>query len=311
MKIIFQVPGTIAKNVMATAVCRAIKTQYPDDELIVITEHPAVYLCNPDVDKVLDQTGLYYFYKENVEGRKIKALLHDPFLASDFITGKSHLIKAWCDMFGIRYNGELPRVHINSREMDFYSFHYRSQKPLMILQTCGEVHNEMNKYSWATDIPVTTAVEIVNAFQADYHIVQISPQDEVNIPGTTPVKADFRAQAALIALSKKRLLIDSFGQHVAAAMGRPSVVAWVGTSPAELGYDMHTNIMANTPATKPELRNSVFSRYNTTGMLTEFPYNSVADIFDTGRIIEALRNQRDTISENSQLEIVIQSTQNN
>jgi hypothetical protein len=37
---------------------------------------------------------------------------------------------------------------------------------------------------------------------------------------------------------------------------------------------MHTNIVAKQPTMKPELRNSVFSKYNITGQVTEFPYQS-------------------------------------
>jgi hypothetical protein len=46
MKIILQVSGSISKNVMATAVCRAIRSQYPKDQLIVITEYPITQKLN-------------------------------------------------------------------------------------------------------------------------------------------------------------------------------------------------------------------------------------------------------------------------
>jgi hypothetical protein len=49
MKIIFQVDGGIGKSVAATAVCKAIKAQYPNDELIVVTGYPQVFICNPGI----------------------------------------------------------------------------------------------------------------------------------------------------------------------------------------------------------------------------------------------------------------------
>ena len=52
-KIILQIEGGMGKNVAATAVCKAIKTQYPDDHLIVLTGFPEVFLCNPYVDEAL------------------------------------------------------------------------------------------------------------------------------------------------------------------------------------------------------------------------------------------------------------------
>jgi hypothetical protein len=111
------------------------------------------------------------------------------------------------------------------------------------------------------------------------------------LQGVYPVQADFRALAVLISMSSKRLFIDSFAQHTAAALGLPSVVCWIANKPSQFGYDMHHNIFANAPTLKPELRNSVFSRYNITGQVTEFPYNSEEEIFDAGNIIEALRAQ--------------------
>ena len=49
--IIFNIEGGIGKSIMATAVCEAIKKQYPQDRLIVVTAYPEVFICNPHVDK--------------------------------------------------------------------------------------------------------------------------------------------------------------------------------------------------------------------------------------------------------------------
>ena len=43
MNIIFQIDGGIGKNIAATAVCKAIKAQYPKDKLIVITGYPQTH----------------------------------------------------------------------------------------------------------------------------------------------------------------------------------------------------------------------------------------------------------------------------
>ena len=80
MKIIFQIDGGIGKSVMATAVCKAIKTQYPKDQLIVITGYPDVFLCNPYVEKVLNFNNLNYFYQDNIEGQEVKMMIHNPYL---------------------------------------------------------------------------------------------------------------------------------------------------------------------------------------------------------------------------------------
>lgn len=290
MKIIFQIDGGIGKSVAATAVCKAIKAQYPKDQLLVITGYPEVFLCNPYVDKVFNFNNLNYFYQDHIEGQQVKIMSHNPYVETNFITENGHLIKVWCEMFGIKYNGEQPELFINNREQVFFGNQFgKSQKPIMLLQTNGGAANQPNKYSWTRDLPTATAQQIVYAFAQDYNIIHIKREDQIPLQGTTPLQADFRAIATLIGMSTKRLFIDSFCQHTAAALGVPSVVCWVGNKPSQFGYDLHTNIIANEPTLKPELRYSVFSRYNISGNATEFPYNNEDEIFDVDQIIDALR----------------------
>jgi hypothetical protein len=296
MKIIFQIDGGIGKSIAATAVCRAIKRQYPNDELIVLTGYPEVFICNPEI-KVYGFNELRYFYEQNIDGQEYRILAHNPYLETAFIKGGTHLIKVWCEMFGIKYNGELPEIFINNREMNFFTNMFAgqnlfaSQKPIMVLQTNGGGKDQPNKYSWTRDIPLQTAQKVVDAFANDYTIVHIRREDQLQLKNVVPVHSEFRSLFVLIQLSAKRLFIDSFAQHAAAALGKPSVVCFIDDYTAtHFGYDLHTNIIANSPTIKPELRHSVFSKYNISGTPTEFPYNNEAEIFDADKIIEALRN---------------------
>jgi hypothetical protein len=93
----------------------------------------------------------------------------------------------------------------------------------------------------------------------------------------------------LIQLSSKRLLIDSFAQHTAKALGLNSVVTWVANNPKQLGYENNINILANPETVVPELKGSVFSKYQIDGNLIEFPYNSESEIFNVEEIINAIR----------------------
>ena len=293
MKIIFQIDGGIGKSVAATAVCKAIKAQYPDDELIVLTGYPDVFFCFPGV-KVFGFNEPRYFYEQYIDGQDIKIMAHNPYLETDFIKGSGHLIKIWCEMFGVKYNGEQPELYINNRERTFFSHKFASQKPIMLLQTNGGGPDQPHKYSWTRDIPNSTAQKVVNAFAQDYNVIHIRREDQLSLQNVNTVQADFRAVAVLISLSTKRLFMDSFGQHTAAALGMPSVVLWTGNKPSQFGYDIHTNIIANSPTIKPELRHSVLNKYNISGQPTEFPYNNEAEIFNVEEIIEALKQDNKT-----------------
>ena len=290
MKIVFQINGGIGKSIAATAVCKAIKTQYPESRLIVITGYPEVFAGNRRVETVLSFGDLNYFYRNHVQGQDDTLFfMHDPYLATDFIHRRGHLIKVWCEMNGITYNGEPPELFINHKEKTSFGKMFESPKPVLVIQTNGGVPNQTDKYSWPRDLPVATAQKVVNEFAKDYNIVQIRRQDQLALQNVFPVTADFRKLAVLISMSHKRLFIDSFAQHAAAALCMPSLVCWIANVPSQFGYELHTNIIANEPTIEPELRQSVLSKYNTNGPETEFPYNNEDEIFDAGEIIEALR----------------------
>lgn len=288
MNIIFQIDGGIGKSIAATAVCKAIRKQYPDDQLLVITAYPEVFFCNPNVDRVLSHNNLNYFYKDFIEGQQVKMLAHNPYLDSAFVNEDGHLVKVWCEMCGIGYNGEMPELVLTERERAFYGKDMRSEKPILLIQTNGGAAGQPNKYSWMRDLPISTAQQVVDAFTYDYHVVHIRREDQLPLQNVTTVQMDFRALAVLIQLSSKRLFIDSFAQHAAAALGKPSVVCWIGNKPEQFGYAMHTNILANEPTIKPELRYSVYSRYNIDGKATEFPYSNEDEVFDADTVIAAV-----------------------
>ena len=84
-------------------------------------------------------------------------------------------------------------------------------------------------------------------------------------------------------MSEKRILIDSCLQHASAAMGIPSTVLWVGTSPITFGYDIHKNIIANLPNTV-KLPDSYLFDYNFNGLTHECPLIDT-NIFDIDEII--------------------------
>ena len=287
--IIFNIEGGIGKSIMGTAVCEAIKKQYPNDRLIVITAYPEVFLCNPHVDKCFNFAQLSYFYKEFIEEGNFHAFMHNPYLETSFIQRTEHLLETWCSMFGIKYNNEQPRLYLTQREIDFYSIQFRSDKPIFVLQTNGGAGNQEIKYSWSRDIPVSVAQAVVNEFKDEYNILHIRRNDQIHLENTTPIHADFRALFGLITFSEKRLFMDSFGQHTAKALGLDSVVCWIGNTPIQFGYENNINIIAKEETKKPELKNSYLSKYNIVGDLMEFPYNNETEIFDVEEIITALR----------------------
>lgn len=288
MNIVFQIDGGIGKCVVGTAICEVIKRQYPDSQLIVVCGYPDVFLNNPWVDKCYAFGEQKYFYEQYVMNQEIKIHAHNPYLEVKHIKREEHLLKTWATMFGYNYNGEYPQIYLTNREREFLSKKFVADRPIMVIQTNGGAMQN-HSYSWSRDLPLSVAQKVVNAYKDKYIICHIRREDQPALENTVPVHDNFRSLCVLLMMSERRLLIDSFAQHVCASLHLPSTVCWITNSEGVFGYDLHTNIRANEFTKKPELRDSYLDAFDITGNPLQFPYHSELEIFNAEEIIESLK----------------------
>ena len=290
MNIIFQINGGIGKCILATSMCEVIHHQYPDDQLIVVSGYPEVFLNNPYVHRSFAFGQAAYFYQDYIENKDFVVLAHDPYVDTHYIRQDEHLSYTWTRMFGLPAPENVkPQIYLTDRERQFFGSKFTSDKPIFLMQTNGGAAGQELKYSWARDIPANTVLNVIEEFRKDYTIVHIRREDQVSFPGTVAVTDNFRALAVLVELSEKRLFMDSFAQHAAAGLDKPSTVLWIANTPVVFGYDIHSNILANPHTKKPELRNAYFQKFDIAGNLLEFPYNMEHEIFNVDKIIASLK----------------------
>jgi ADP-heptose:LPS heptosyltransferase len=289
MNLVFQINGGLGKCIAATAVCSALKKKYPNDELIVISGYPEVFINNPNVKKTLSYNNLQYFYQDYIESKECKFFLHDPYLTTDYVKETKHLIQIWCELFDIPYHNEQPEFFLTQRELELYQRQVQVDKPIMMLQTNGGGDTN-KKYSWARDIPTSVVLKVIEEFANKYSIFHIRREDQLSFQGTIQLTGQLRQILAISLLSQKRLVMDSFLQHALAALKLPSVACWIVNSPKVFGYELNTNILANAYTTQPELRNSYLSKFNIGGDELEFPYNNETEIFNIDEIIQAINS---------------------
>jgi hypothetical protein len=196
-------------------------------------------------------------------------------------------------MYGLKYKGEMPQItfnHLQKKIAKEFWTNRSNGKPILVIQTNGGLLNEQRPYLWARDMPIALAQKLVDHYEKDYHIFQITkPTGEV-LDGVEVINTPMSNMelVSILLQSEKRIFIDSCMQHAAAALKMPSVVLWNGTSPKVFGWDMHTNIQARKPA-KFKLPNSVFFDFDFIGVEAEYPYvDEEEDIFDFDKIIEAV-----------------------
>lgn len=289
MNIIFSIEGGLGKSIMATAVLKAIKKQYKKANILVSTGYPDVFINNPNVNRIITNANNFGVYKDFIQNKDAKVFISDPYSTSDYITESKHLIQIWCEMFGVQYNGEMPEMFLSKAEKQYFEPFYQLEKPIMAIQPNGGAINQPLKYSWVRDIPAPIVEQVIEHYKNDYSIVHIKREDQIMYENTIGALDNFRSIAILLTLSKKRLLIDSSAMHIATALNLPSVVGWIGTSPKVFGYDMHHNIIANTPPKEYDLNHPYYQRLPLFEDISKIPYNDLNEIFNANDIIEKLK----------------------
>ena len=290
---LFHLQGGFGKHCASTAVAKCIKNNFPSRELIVTGVWTEIFQNLPFVDRVYQMGNTSYYYQTYVEGMDSLIFANEPYFTTDHVNKKLPLVQSWCKMYNLEYNGEMPQIKFNPLQRkgakDFWP-NRANGKPIMVIQTNGGMYQEQRPYLWARDMPVVLAQKLVDHYEKDYHIFQVTKPASEILDGVEAIK-DPMTNMELISLllhSEKRILIDSCMQHAAAALKMPSVVLWNGTSPKVFGWDIHTNIQAKKPA-KCKLPNSVLFDFDFTGIEAEYPYVDEDDeIFDFDKIVEAV-----------------------
>ena len=292
---LFHLQGGFGKHCASTAVAKCIKNNFPSRELIVTGVWTEIFQNLPFVDRVYQMGNTSYYYQTYVEGMDSLIFANEPYFTTDHVNKKLPLVQSWCKMYNLEYNGEMPQIKFNPLQRkgakDFWPSRANG-KPIMVIQTNGGMYQEQRPYLWARDMPVVLAQKLVDHYEKDYHIFQVTKPSSEILDGVEAIK-DPMTNMELVSLllhSDKRILIDSCLQHAAAALKMPSVVLWNGTSPKVFGWDMHTNIQAKKPA-KCKLPNSVLFDFDFIGVEAEYPYvDEDDDIFDFDKIVEAVDN---------------------
>lgn len=287
--IVFGIDGGLGKNVMATAVLKAIKKQYKKANIIVITAYPDVFINNPCVNRTITSNSNFGIYRDFIQNKEAKVFVADPYTTSDYITEKKHLIEIWCDLFGLQYSGETPEIYLSKSEKQYYESFYKLDKPILAIHPHGGAVNQPLKYSWTRDIPTPIVEQVVEHFKNKYAIVHIKREDQIIYPNTIGALDSFRSIAVLLSLAKKRLLIDSSAMHIASALKLSSVVTWIGTNPKVFGYEMHQNITAN-PIDKPlNLNHPYYQKLPLFEDISKIPYDDLNNVFDIQTILSVLK----------------------
>ncbi len=294
---IFHIQGGIGKHIAATAVAKAIKNNHPDRKLIVVCAYSDIFINLSFVDRVFNIGNTSYFYQEYIQDKDSLIFYHEPYYTTNHIHRRKKLIENWCDLYGLKYNGETPELKFNKLQFDVSKTVWSRKKPIMVLHTNGGMMTtDAKPYAWTRDMPTDIAQELVEHYKKDYHIFQITKINSSKLKDAEHVFATPQQSLSLMELfsiflhSKKRVLIDSCMQHAAAAMKRKSTVLWNGTSPKVFGYELHDNICTDIPYDF-KLPGSYLFDFDFNGNEVEYPFADDVKLYDINKIIESIDKQ--------------------
>ena len=291
-KIILHANGGIGKNVVATAVLKAIKKKY-DLPIYVVTGWPEIYKFDSNVERVFKFGATQYFFEDNVRRGNPLILAQEPYLSTQHIVERKPLRQSWIEMCGMEYNNEMPELHFNHRHHEVIRQNFQRDKPTILLQTNGGAPDPEGKrlYSWARDMPMVTAQGVVDKLKSKYHFFQICYNEQQVVKDAEPIQGLNEMECfALLKETKGRVLIDSSMQHGAGAMKLPSTVVWIANEPEVWSYDFHSHILPNVEKKFDTPAKDLYQRYDIGGSTDEYPYET-DDIFDVDEIVSSVEKQ--------------------
>lgn len=288
--IILSISGGIGKNILATALVKAIKKKYPDWNIVILTAWKDAWLYNPYVYRSYLFNQAHFFYTSYIKNKNVKIFSLEPYQTEAYILKKEHLLTVWAKLCGVEYANETPEIFFNQREIDYVINNYSKGDPYLLVQTHGATNAEI-KHSWMRDMPINIAQEVVNNFRGEARIIHVRRDDQLPLQDVEQFKGGIREILVLVRESKYRFFIDSMCQHAAMALGKRSTVCWIRNTPDVLGYTFHDNIVCEVEDEIDTLDWSVLEPYDISGQVSQCPFKEGTKLFDPQRIISSIRNQ--------------------
>jgi len=293
---VVNIHGGAGKNILFTGVAKNIKATYPDHNLIVITPYIELLINVPFIDRVYKSGITPYLYDDIVSTSKDNICYSvDPYNDNGYLNEREHLIQTWSRALNVNTDMQLPEMHLTYREIENFNQTFLQEiikaggnKPILVIQPFGGPENNQ-KYNWCRDIPVRQAQELTDRLSENYVVVQIAKDTQTKLERCVHFSSGLRDIACLLQVAKKRILIDSFGQHCSTALNLSSTVCWITNKPHVFGYPQNINVLANQSHNKNIHRvDSIFQSDNWEGTFNHYyPYNN-DEVFDVNLILDTI-----------------------
>jgi hypothetical protein len=297
---VINISGGAGKNLLFSSVAKNVKESFPNHELVVVSPYPELLINNPVFYRVYRAGSAPYLKEDFLSGEGCIASSIEPYGDGAFLLEREHITQTWSRLLNSTPNLLKPDLFLTFREIQAAKnqlftdiFNLAGGKPIAVIQPFGGPTGQQFGYNWNRDIPPSQADKLVNILiNEGYFVVQVARQDQIAASGAYKFSGSLREIACLLQLADKRILIDSFCQHAAAALNLPSTVLWITNSPKVFGHPIHKNIKPSNKALENSnfyhQIDSVFQDHNWDGSWNHYYPFEDDNIFNLDEVVDSL-----------------------
>ncbi|GEM_PF-1479193 len=248
--------GGLGKQIMATAVLKALRSQKPNAVIHAMTSYPEAFTNLEFIDRTYPLNIVPHFYEDHKDYSVMEV---EPYTDIQYRKGEFHLIESWCKMLGIQAPSNLAGIiELSEEEKNVaqqIKMQWKIDRPLVAFQPFGgtsyyspqEAQNPIRPQHYR-ELKKETAQAIVNYLvELGYAVLHIGLPTEPELQNCLRLSdkepMNPRYIFALLNICDHGIFIDSFSQHAWVALGKSNaIVLWGGTNPKTLGYTTNKNL---------------------------------------------------------------------
>jgi len=284
LNIIFVVRGNLYNVILSTAVAKAIRSQYPLDNLIIVCEFPEVYIGCGFINRVYKFDAMQYFYTDFIDRKDFIVLDKNPYEDQAYISDKKHIIEAWCSIHQIVYNRELPHVFYSNIERIPYLAKLNVTRPIILFNYA----TTQDVYCWYQDIPIEIAYRLVKDFSKDYDILIVSDKVIWELENVQYINPTYKDLVYLTSIATQIITVNSVLHLIATALSKKCTVCWNIDNYMQFAFDVNANIVGLPPKSKVNFEDAYIDKYQGVKKYPEIPYVSTSEIFDAMSIAKSV-----------------------
>lgn len=244
---IFRFFGGMGDDLLCTTVAHELKRRNTETKIWMLTEYPALFLYNRDINLTIDYKDKWYLWyspmlrKYQYDLAYTKERYFGANLAHD-ISPAEHILPIMCRKAGI--SGEIilkPYIFLTEDEKK----RGRYGEKQLVIQCIDQVSGSamLNKI-WYTD-RFQNVINTISSWDTKYTIIQIGNSKDSYINGTIDLrgKTSLRESAAILSQSACFLGTVGFLMHLARAVDCRSVIIYGGREHSrQSGYSCNVNL---------------------------------------------------------------------